>query len=147
MEIVAVIADLPMRSPRPTRDAPPMMSREVPPLSHKAKRGLFFDPGKPLGCIRLEREHATLGTGHHIATRRGSILHTRDDMHRLARRFGSSSRTRVGGRRGGGTLARLVGLSLRWWARGQGCWRLEQTRKSRHLLLQGRDLSLQGVKL
>ncbi len=119
MEIVAVIADLPMGAPGAVRDLPPMMSCEVPRLPDKAKRGLFFDPGKPLGCIRLEREHATLGTGHDIATRRGRILHTRDDMHRLARRFGSSSRTRVGGRRGGGTLARLVGLSLRWWARGR----------------------------
>src|SRR5579883_1440698 len=119
MEIVAVIADLPMGAPGTVLDAPLMMGAEVAPFAHKAKRGLFFEPGKPLGCIRLEREHATLGTGHDIATRRGRILHARDDMHRLAGRLGWSSRTRGSSKRGGGTLARLVGLSLRWWARGR----------------------------
>src|SRR5436190_9231360 len=58
---VAMVADMPMRPPGPSRDAPLMMSCEVAQFSHKAKRGLRGQPGKPLRGIWLKREQPLLG--------------------------------------------------------------------------------------
>src|SRR5436305_6954253 len=67
-QMVAMVADLPMGAPGASGDAPLMMGRETPPLSHKAKRGLLCQPGKPLGGIWLKREDAVLRAGHHVAS-------------------------------------------------------------------------------
>src|SRR6266702_6284662 len=142
---VAVVADMLMRSPSPSGNAPLMMSREAAPFSHKTKRGLLCQPGKPLGGLWLKREYAVLRAGHHVASL-WPILDARQDMNWLARGLGC--RTRAGSRRGGlgGTTGRL-GLLGR--SRRDG-WLLpvlrEQAREIRHLLLQRGDLSLQGVK-
>ena len=79
---VAVVADLPMRPPGPSRDAPLMMSRESAQFSHKTKRGLRCQPGKPLRGIWLEGEQATLGADHHVVPS-GPILETRDRTARI----------------------------------------------------------------
>src|SRR6266702_2773413 len=107
-----------MRPPGPTGDAPLMMRREVTCFSHKAKRGLCCQPGKPLRGIRLKREQTMLGTDHHIVSLI-AILNARDDMNRLARELGC--RTRAGSRGGGlgGTTGRL-GL-LRRCRRARAC--------------------------
>src|SRR5260221_3996888 len=65
---VAVVADMPMRPPSSTGDAPLMMRRQAAHLSHKAKRGLLCQPGKPLWGIWLKREQAVLGADQHIAS-------------------------------------------------------------------------------
>src|SRR5258708_5423858 len=86
-----VVTDVPMRPPGPFLDAPLMMSREVARFSHKPKRVLLCHPGKPLWGVRLKREHAVLRTDHHIVPLL-AILDARDDMNRLAGRFGSGTR-------------------------------------------------------
>src|SRR5437764_103399 len=63
---VAVIADLAMRSPSPARDAPLMMSREVPGLAHKAKGRLRGQPSKPLRAVRGKGKQPLLGAHDHI---------------------------------------------------------------------------------
>src|SRR6266566_3760994 len=67
-------------------------------LSHKPKRVVLSQPGKPLLGIRLKGEHAVLGTDHHIAPIL-SILDTWNDRNRLGRRlrFGGSRGTRASG--------------------------------------------------
>src|SRR5260370_39151919 len=94
---VAVVADLPMRPPGTSGDAPLMMSGEAAQFSHKTKRGLRSQPGKPLRGVWLKWEQPLLGTDHHIASL-AAILDAREDMSRLGRRFGwgRGSGTRVG---------------------------------------------------
>src|SRR6266700_2039089 len=84
---VAVVAEMPMGAPGASRDTPLMMSREAAHFSHKTKRGLLCQPGKPLGGIWLKREHAVLRADHHVAPL-WPILDARQDMNWLARRFG-----------------------------------------------------------
>src|SRR6266852_1507457 len=91
--MVAMVADMPMGAPGASGHAPLMMGREATPFSHKAKRGLLCQPGKPLGSLWLKREQAVLGTDHHIVPLR-AILHARDDMHRLARGLGRRTSAR-----------------------------------------------------
>src|SRR5438874_10255013 len=100
--MVSAVADMAMRPPRSFGNTPLMMGREVAQFSHKAKRVLCCHPGKPLGGIWLKREHALRGTDHHIMPLL-AILHTRDDMHRLAGRFGCGrgGSTSAGSRRRG----------------------------------------------
>src|SRR5713101_9252887 len=142
---VAVVADMLMRPPGPSGNAPLMMSREAAHFSHKTERGLLCQPSKPLGGIWLKREYAVLRAGHHVASL-WPILDARQDMNWLARGLGC--RTRAGSRGGGlgGTTGRL-GLLGR--SRRDG-WLLavllKEARESRHLLLQRGDLGLQGVK-
>src|SRR5437588_2459 len=94
------IADLPMRSPGAFGHTLLMMGREVACLSHKPTRVLLCHPGKPFRRLWLKREHATLGTDHHVVPLL-AILHARDDMHWLAGRCGCGrgSRTSAGSRR------------------------------------------------
>ena len=117
-----------------------MMGGEVARLSHKTKRGLLCQPGKPRGGLWLKREYAVRGTDQHIVPLL-AILDTRDDMHRLAGRLGSGTRA---GSWLGGTPAWLG-------CRSRAAWRrrllLEQEGEISHLLLQGGDLGLQGDKL
>src|SRR6266567_8009748 len=86
-QAVAVIADLPMSAPGASGNAPLMMSREAAPFSHKTKRGLLCQPGKPLGGLWLKREYAVLRAGHHVASL-WPILDARQDMNWLARGLG-----------------------------------------------------------
>src|SRR5437867_4123247 len=55
---VTVVADMPMGAPGASRDAPLMMSRQAARLSHKTKRGLRCQPGKPFTVIWLKGEQA-----------------------------------------------------------------------------------------
>src|SRR5258708_35290066 len=91
--MVALVADMSMGAPGAFGDAPLMMGRERARSSHKAKRGLLCQPGKPLGSLWLKGEQAPLGTDHHIVPLR-AILHARDDMHRLARALGRRTSAR-----------------------------------------------------
>src|SRR5581483_3906684 len=145
---VDVVADMAMRPPSPFGHTPLMMSREMTSFSHKAKRVLLSHPGKPLRCIWLKREQAVFGTDHHIAPLL-AILHARDDMNRLLRRFrfglhrGRAPRT---GNRGRGllwTLDRAGRLSRSYRVRAL----LEQAGEISDLLLQGGNLGLQSGKL
>ncbi len=89
---VAVVADLPMRPPGPSGDAPAlMMCRQAAKLSHKAKRGLRCHPGKPRWGIWLKGEQSALGTDYHVMPL-APILDARDDMSWLAGRFGCGTR-------------------------------------------------------
>src|SRR6266567_981154 len=140
-----MVADMPMGAPGASGDAALMMRRETAPLSHKAKRGLLCQPGKPHRGIWLKREQAILGTDHHRVSLI-AILNARDDMNRLARRPGC--RTRAGSRGGG-----LGGPTGRRGLLGRNCrdgWLLpvllKEARESSHLLLQRGDLGLEGVK-
>src|SRR6266536_2095427 len=65
---VAVVADLPMRPPSASGDAPLMMSREATQFSHKTKRGLRCQPGKPLWGVWLKREETLIGADHDVAS-------------------------------------------------------------------------------
>src|SRR6266851_2999941 len=143
---VAVVADMPMRPPGPSRDAPAlMMRRQAATLSHKTKRGLRRHPGKPLGGVWLKREEPLLGADHDVASF-CSILDTRQDLSWLAGRFGYGTRARS---RGGGprwALGRpgLLGRSQRHG----GLWPvlLKEASESSHLLLQCGNLGLQDAQ-
>src|SRR6266702_671666 len=124
-----------MRPPGPTGDAPLMMRREVTGFSHKAKRGLCCQPGKPLRGIRLKREETLLGTDHDVASF-CPILDARQDMSRLAGRLSCGTRA---GSRGGGlgwTLSRPALLSRS--QRDGGLWPVlrDEAGEISHLLLQ-----------
>src|SRR5258708_29708706 len=139
-----------MCAPGPFGDARLMMSREVAGSSHKTKRVLLCYPGKPLLRIWLKREQAALGTDHHIVPLL-AVLDTRDDMHRLGRRFGEG--------RGSGTRAgsRACGVGWRlgragWLGRSQWDGRLwpmllKKASEISHLLLHRDEFGLQGRKL
>ena len=134
-----------MGAPSSFRDVPLMMRREVAQFSHKAKRVLLCYPGKPRWGIWLKWKQAVLRTDHHILPLL-VILDSRDDMNRLAGRFGDRTRAGSRGRRLECPLARFV---LR--SRSRPLWRmrlrLQQEGEISHLLLQNADLSLQGGKL
>ena len=147
--MVAMIADLPMRSPGSPGNAPLMMGREGAFLSHKAKRRLRSQPVEPLRGIQCESEPPLLWTDHHVASL--SIpLDPWDDMDGLARRCGGSgSATRTGSRgcRWRGTLARRARLR-RCRRAGSFCGvGLEEAAEISYLLLQARHLGLQGCQL
>src|SRR5260221_13577657 len=139
-----------MGAPGPFGAAPLMMSREVACSSHKTKRVLLCYPGKPLLRIWLKREQAALGTDHHIVPLL-AVLDTRDDMHRLGRRFGEG--------RGSGTRAgsRACGVGWRlgragWLGRSQWDGRLwpmllKKASGISDLLLHRDELGLDGRKL
>jgi septum site-determining protein MinD len=65
---VAVVAEMPMRPPGASGDAPFMMSRQAAQLSHKAKRRDGLKPGKPGWGIGFKREQPLLGADHHVAS-------------------------------------------------------------------------------
>src|SRR5260370_34252760 len=117
---VAVVADVPMCSPSPFLDAPCMMSREVPHLSHKTKRVLLGHPGKPLLGIWLKWKQPLLGTDHDVASLT-AILDAWQDMRWLGRHFrfggGPGSGTRAGSRTCGlgGRLEHPAGLGRNRW--------------------------------
>src|SRR5438067_721168 len=142
---VAMVADMPMRPPGPSRDAPLMMSCEAAQFSHKAKRGLLRQPGKPLRGIWLKREQPLLGADHDVASF-WPILDARDDMSRLAGRLGCA--TRAGSRRCG--LGWTLGRPgrLRRSQRDGGPWPVlrDEAGEISHLLLQRDDLGLQGAQ-
>src|SRR6266536_443586 len=139
-----------MRPPSTFGNTPLMMRREVAPLSHKPKRVLLCHPGKPLLRLWLKREQAVLRTDHHIVPLI-AILHARDDMNRLGRRFGcgrgSGTRARSRACGLGWTLGHAAGLSLR--QRDGGYWLVlpHEAGEISHLLLERGDLGLQGGEL
>src|SRR5207253_4979838 len=62
-QVVGVIADVAMSTPRASRHALELaMSRQAALVSHKAKRGKRRQPGKPLWALRLKGKQALLGT-------------------------------------------------------------------------------------
>src|SRR6266699_5094925 len=65
---VAVVAQMSMCAPGACGNAPLMMSRQAAPLSHKAKRGLRCQPGKPLWALRLKGEQTVRGTDDHVVS-------------------------------------------------------------------------------
>src|SRR5260370_24746826 len=106
---VAVVADMLMRPPGPSGNAPLMMSREAAHFSHKTERGLLCQPSKPLGGIWLKREYAVLRAGHHVASL-WPILDARQDMNWLARGLGCRTRAGSSGGGLGGRIGRLCPL-------------------------------------
>src|SRR5947207_3224865 len=66
-QVVTVIVDVPMRAPGPVgHSLDLMMSGEAPVSTHKAKRGLRRQPGKPGRRLGFQREQTLLRTDHHV---------------------------------------------------------------------------------